>query len=109
MKKNVGYILKKIDVLKSEMRILEDPEITSVTLTSGPTTKQKALNLKHYQWKIIKFIMDSTVSKLKAKLKQRFKQLCPDCQKGFENQERKCEKDLYTFVYCSMIKKSLVK
>jgi len=108
--KNLVYIEKKMGILRSELKLIIDDDTTGITLTSGKVSKEKALGLKIFQWKLIQQIIDkaNSAKKIKQEFENHYNSLCPVCKKGFEKQERACENDMYNFVAAWMLKKSLV-
>lgn len=110
MMKNNVYIEKKINILKSELKLIFDDNTKKITLTSGPISKEDAIELKIFQLNLIKHIRKNTITAkdLNQEFQNKFSLLCNNCKKGFEKQERECDNDLQNFVACWMLEKSLV-
>ena len=108
--KNEKVIAAKREKLIEEIEYLVKNDGPALVLNAGYMNRKDALRMKRWQMQIQDFTERATVEQLALVLYKVMEMLCKACKEdGLPKGDPRCSADLRKFIYCDMIRQSLVK
>lgn len=107
--KNKEYLYEKEDKVKTEIKYLENLGKGSTGIVGlGAYGSIETMNIKKYQMKILDWLKSTGSLKIRSIYNREKKMLCFPCQGGLYHGELKCGKCTKRFIFCDMMRRSLI-
>lgn len=106
--KNKEYLYEKKDKINTEIQYLNNLGKGSTGIVGlGSYGSDATLNIKKYQLKIIEWLNEASIFKIKQVYNNQKKQLCIPCQGGLPHGELKCGNCTKNFIFCDMMRRTI--